>query len=162
QDFRRLADEMRFYSAIPDPAGEQAAPFFDRDGAQGKGEQALAVVREWGPTLDGLVLEDERPAVKNGLYDLLLLMAQARGRRATDAETGGKILALLDQARTLRQPTASHHRLSAQAYRLKGEKEKAEQEQARAKDPNTPLIALDHFLLGMSYQAAAERPADAP
>src|SRR5262249_37833098 len=93
------------------------------------------------------------------LYDLLLLMAQTRARRAAAAAAARDMLALLDRAALLGKPSASYHRLRAQGHRLLGEKEKADQEQRRADDPKAPTTALDHYLLGMQYQAEAARPA---
>ena len=57
-------------------------------------------------------------------------------------------------------PSASFHRLRAQAHRLLGEKEKADAAQARADDPKAPATALDHFLAGMALQAEATRTAE--
>jgi tetratricopeptide (TPR) repeat protein/tRNA A-37 threonylcarbamoyl transferase component Bud32 len=161
REFRRLADEMRFYAAIPDPAGEQPPPLVDLESGEAKGRAALALLTEWGPDLAGLPLDGERAGLKAELYELLLLMAQTRGRRGADRATGRDMLALLERAAPLRSPTASYHRLSAQAYRLLGDEKKAGREQRLAADPKTPSTALDHFLVGMSLQMEATRPADA-
>src|SRR5262249_30819346 len=75
-EFRRLADEMRFYAAVPDPAGDQAPPFYDLENGERKGRDALAIVTDWGPALADLPLAEEQDPVKSELYDLLLLMAQ--------------------------------------------------------------------------------------
>src|SRR5439155_6732617 len=115
--FRRLADEMRVYAAVPDPAGDQAPPFYDLENGERKGREALALVTDWGPALADLPLVEEQGPVKSELYDLLLLMAQTRGRRAADA-AARDMLALLDRAALLRMPSASYHRLRAQGHRL--------------------------------------------
>src|SRR5262249_1977562 len=130
------------------------------ENGESKGRAALEVVKDWGPELAELPLVEQRDAVKSELYDLLLLMAQIRGRRASNATAGRDMMALLDRAAPLRTSSASYHRLRAQGHQLLGEKEKAVQEQRRADDPRTPSTALDHYLLGMQYQLDAVRPAD--
>ncbi len=161
QKFRRLGDELRFYAAIPDPAGEQAPAFYDQENGESKGRDALKLIEDWGLKLDGLPLADKRDDLRGELYDLLLLMAQMRGRRATDVVAGREMLALLDRAATLRPVSASYHRLCSRGHELVGEKEKAAQAKRLADDPKTPATALDHFLLGLAYQQEATRPADA-
>jgi len=171
KDFRRLADEMRFYAAIPDPVAEQAPPFYDLESGEGKGRQALALARDWGLDLASLPLNEERSAVKRELYDLLLLLAQLRSRRADSLSAGGKVeeraeagrevLALLDQTTPLQSSTVGYHRLKSKAYQLVGEADKSKQEQDLAEHPTTPPTSLDYFLQGMAYQAEANRPADA-
>lgn len=161
QTFRQFADEMRFFAAIPDPATEGAPPFVDQDNALSRGRAALNLADAWGENLDNFPLPDVRDRLKGELYDLLLLMAQTQGRRATDAAAARNVFKLLEQTRALHEPTAGYHRLAAQSYRLMGEKDKADHHQTLADDPKTPTTALDHFLLGMNYQADATRPADA-
>jgi serine/threonine protein kinase/Flp pilus assembly protein TadD len=155
--FHRLADETRFYAAIPAPAGEQAPAFHDMENAESRGREALALVADWGPSLDGLPLEQERPAVRDDMADLLLLLAQTRARRAADANGARAVLALLKQAAPLRPASASNYRLSAQAFRLLGDKKRADEDQRRADSSKTPRTAADHFLLGMAYQNEAAR-----
>jgi tetratricopeptide (TPR) repeat protein len=125
--------------------------------AEARGRQALALVGDWGARLEGLPLERERDALRNDVADLLLLLAQTRARQARDAEGGKAVLALLGQAADLRAPSASHYRLRAQANRLVGEKKQADEDQRRAEGPKTPRRAVDHYLLGMSFQAEADR-----
>jgi tetratricopeptide (TPR) repeat protein/tRNA A-37 threonylcarbamoyl transferase component Bud32 len=160
-DFRRLADEMRFSSAIPDPAGEQAPPLVDVEAGESKGRAAVALVEDWGPTLDRLPLAEQQPVIRSELYDLLLLMAQTRARLAAGPDAGKDMLGLLDRAAALREPTASYHRLRSVGYQFLGEKEKSTEEQRRANDPKTPVTALDHFLLGEQYRVESQRPPDA-
>jgi tetratricopeptide (TPR) repeat protein/tRNA A-37 threonylcarbamoyl transferase component Bud32 len=162
-EFRRLGDQMRFYAASPDPFGEQAQAFYDLESGEGRGRAALALVKDWGPTLENLPLVDERAPVKKELYDLILLMAQVRRRRASasDAAAGRDMVALLDQARPLQPLSVGYHRLRGDGYRLLGEKEKAAEEQRLAEARGTPTTAQDHYLQGVQLQAEATRPADA-
>src|SRR5207244_10036142 len=68
--FRQLADEMRFYAAVPDPAGDQAPPFYDLENGERKGREALALVTDWGPALADLPLVEGQGPVKSELDDL--------------------------------------------------------------------------------------------
>src|SRR5262249_4218853 len=115
---RRLADEMRFYAAMPEPAGDRAPAFYDQESAEGKGRAALKVAQAWGPTLNDLPLVEDRPTLKRELYDLLLLMAQVRGRRATDAASAKDMLVFLDQAATMKEPSSGYHQLRARYHQL--------------------------------------------
>jgi tetratricopeptide (TPR) repeat protein len=95
------------------------------------------------------------------LYDLLLLLAHAAGRRAdapgaAGAPVGQDMLALLDRAEPLRQPTTGYHRLRGAAYRLAGDPDRAAAEERRAADPNTPVRAVDHFLAAESLRTGRD------
>ena len=142
--FRRLADEAQHYAAFQDPGAENV-PYFDLKQGEAKAQAALALVQPWGPRLEELPLAEERAPLRTELYDLLLLTAQTKSRRAQPG-TAQEILALLDQAASLREPTVSHYRLRADAYRLAGDKDRADAAQRKAEDADTPAIALDHFL----------------
>jgi serine/threonine protein kinase/Tfp pilus assembly protein PilF len=161
RDFRRLADEAHFHSAIPDPAEDEAPPLVDLESGVSKGRAALALVQEWGPKLEEFPLADQRTVVKNEVYDLLLVLAQMRARRNPGPETGKEVLALLDRAQPLHEPTASYHRLLALSLEQLGDREKAAVERKKADDPKTPVTALDHFLLGEQYRVESQRPPDA-
>jgi tetratricopeptide (TPR) repeat protein/predicted Ser/Thr protein kinase len=158
-EFRRLADEARFYAAHADPAGENA-PFFDLRKGDATGQAALAVTAAWGPRLEQFPLASERDPLKGELYDLLLLLAQVKTRQGDDAATARNVLALLDRAAPLRDLTQGYHRLRHAALQGLGEPEKAAVEKGVADDPKTPAAALDHFLLGEQRRAEAIRPSD--
>jgi len=155
-EFRRLADEARFLAANADPVGENA-PFFDPKKGEAAGGQALAIAAPWGPTLEQFPLTSDRGALKEELYDLLLLMAQVKGRSTEDAAAAKDVLALLDRAAELRQPTQGYHRLRHTSLERIGDKDAAAEER-RAGDPKTPATALDHFLAAEQLRAAAVRP----
>lgn len=155
--FRRLADETRFYAAIPDPIGEQAPAFRDVEGADARGRQALALVADWGPDLAGLPLPEERAALRDEAAGLMLLLAQAQARRATDHAGARDVLALLKRSEGLRAPSASWYGLRARAHRLLGEVGKAAEDQRKADDPKTTRTAEDHYLQGVAFQAESNR-----
>jgi tetratricopeptide (TPR) repeat protein len=153
--FRRQADEARFYLASLDPVGE-SAPCFDVDKGEASARAALAITEPWGPDLKRLVLTDAQPALRQELYDLLLLLCQALGRQGNRA--ADEMNAFLELAALLREPSRGYYRLRAQASRLAGNASKAEEAQRQANDPKTPTTAFDHYLLGDQYRAESVSP----
>lgn len=150
-EFRRLAEETRFFAANADPA-EENAPFFDLKKGEARGAAALAVAESWGPKLEQLPLADDvRDALKQEQYDLLLLLAQVKNRRGEAKEA----LALLDRAAGLAPPTRGLHRLRGESYRLLDDAGRAAAGQRLAQDAKTPTRALDHFLAGEGHRAEA-------
>jgi tetratricopeptide (TPR) repeat protein len=160
KDFRRLAEEMQFYAATTDSMSEHT-PYFDPRKGDETGQAALAVLAKWGPGLEELPLPEEQDRARQELYDLLLLMAQVKSAPATDPAAAHEMLALLDRAAGLHEPSRSYYRLQAQAHRTLGEAEKAAEEQGRADDARTPASALDHFLLGERYRQETVKEASA-
>jgi serine/threonine protein kinase/lipoprotein NlpI len=158
--FRGLADEAQHYAAFQDPGAEHV-PYFDLEKGEEKALAALALVGPWGPHLEGLPLEEERTPLRAEVYDLLLLTARTKSRRAQPG-TPQEMLALLDRAAALREPTVSCYRLRADAYRLAGDKDKADAAQRQADDPATPAIALDHFLAAEQARTEHTRQAAEP
>ena len=161
KQFRLMADQMWFYAASTDPVAERV-PYYDLRRGVAAGQAALALARAWGPGLERLPLPEERAPLKEELYDLLLLMVQARSRDCDGPEAARELLALLDEARSLHEPSRSDHRLRALCYRLLGDSSKAVEEQRRADDPHTLATALDHFLLGENDRREAITPRAAP
>jgi tetratricopeptide (TPR) repeat protein len=147
QRFRRKAEEATMYCAFQDP-GTDFIPYIDLGKAEEAGRAALASLAPYAPDLGKLPLEGERPAVKAELYDLLVLLAQTKGRRAAGPEAVRGMTELLDRAAVLRAPTTSHHLVRAEGWRLLGDKGKAAAEEARARAAKAPPGALDHFLSG--------------
>jgi tetratricopeptide (TPR) repeat protein len=160
KDFRRLAEEAQFYAATTDSMSEHT-PYFDPGKGDETGRAALAVLDRWGPALEDLPLPEEQDRARQELYDLLLLMAQVKSARATDPAAAREMVALLDRAAGLHEPSRSYYRLEAQAHRALGEAEKAAEEQRRADDAQTPATALDHFLLGERYRQETVKEASA-
>jgi tetratricopeptide (TPR) repeat protein len=160
KDFRRLAEEMQFYAATTDSMSEHT-PYFDPKKGDETGRAALAVLDRWGPALEDLPLPEEQDRARQELHDLLLLMAQVKSAQATDPAAAREMLALLDRANALHEPSRSSYRLEAQAHRTLGEAAKADEEQRRADDPQTPATALDHFLLGERYRQETVKEASA-
>ena len=151
-EFRRLSDEAHFFAAstLPD---DRRAPYYDVREAESKAQDALAKVERWGDDLGGLPLAGERNTLTNELYDLLLLLAQARIQQGpTTRETAEKASLLLGRARGLRPATRIYHRLRSTCAELLGDQQMAEEEQQRADDPRTPAMALDYFLSGESLR----------
>jgi tetratricopeptide (TPR) repeat protein len=159
QAFRRLADETRFYAASTNPIAERA-PYYDGPRAEAAGQQALAIARGWGPGLEGLPLAEERGPMREELYDLLLLLVQAKSRHVRGPKAAQEMLAFLDQARALGAPSRSYYRLRSECYGLLGKDQEAAEERRRAGALETPATALDHFLLGEDYRTQAARLPD--
>ena len=149
--FRDLFEQTRYYLASMSPASEGFAEF-EYDKGEGTGKLALEIAGQWGGRLDELPLEYERGVVAKEIYDLLLLLADAKGRRpgATDVQD---MEGLLERAKSLREPTRGFFRLRSKAARLAGDVEKSTRELAGADDPKTPVTALDYYLLGEQYRA---------
>src|SRR5262249_8774258 len=139
-----------------DPGAEHV-PYYDREKGESKARAALDALRPWGPGLEELPLENERPAVRKELYDLLLLLAQTRARHAAGADEARGVVPLLDPAAGLREPTRWTYRLRADAYRLQGDADRAAAAEHRAGDPATPAVALDHFLAGERHRTEHAR-----
>jgi serine/threonine protein kinase/tetratricopeptide (TPR) repeat protein len=144
--FARLADDAQRLFALQQPGRDQLVGTGAEE-AERKAAEAVTQLRGWGPTLADFPLAEKRDALKQQLYEVLLLQAETKSRRGTRAEAAKDTLALLDQAAALRTPTAAHHQLRADCYRLLGDKAEAEAAR-RATDPQTPWLALDHFLAG--------------
>jgi serine/threonine protein kinase/Flp pilus assembly protein TadD len=141
--FQKLAEEARFFAANADPVAERA-PFFDPERGLALARKALDVAEGWGPKLTNFPLDAEREPLKNDLADLLLLMAQVRGRQPEPAGSAKERLALLDRAAELRPPTAGYHQLRADALRAQDKGAEADKEKALAAKAVT--TAMDHFL----------------
>jgi len=60
KEFRRLADELRFYAATPDAGGERAPPLVDLESGEARGRAALKVASAWGTDLGQLPLAAAR------------------------------------------------------------------------------------------------------
>ena len=110
QEFYQLADEMFFESIGQDAPGE-AIPYYDLAKGETLGQQALAIASHWGPALEQFPLEDQRPKLKNDVYDVLLLQAQIQLADATPEERDS-IRDLLYKAKLLREPTRRHYELA--------------------------------------------------
>lgn len=161
KEFRRLAEELHFYAASTNSIAERA-PYFDPQKGAAAGEKALALARTWGAGLKQLPLSEEQAALQQELYDLLLLLVQAKSQNAHDPKVGAEMLALLDQAGKLSIPSRSYYRLRSAHFGLLGKGPEAAAEQRRAGAPDTPITALDHFLLGEDYRTRAAAQADSP
>ncbi len=159
REFRRLADEARFFAASTDPVAEHA-PYFDAHEGENKVRAAIARTENWGPTVDGLPLPDERDALRKDLYNLLLLLAQARMQNDTEPEAGRETLALLTAAGRLGPPSRSYYRLRARAQQRLGDHEQAVADRQLAEQAATPTTSLDHFLLAEQHRRESARPAD--
>ena len=155
KEFRRLADEARFFAATTDPVSEHA-PYFDpREGEQ-KARAALALGDQWvkGSQII-LPLPEEQEALKKELYDLHLILAQTLNQRRADKSAARETLALLQEAASLAPPSRGYYRLSAWANGLLGDDKQAAQDNRQTDDPATPAGSLDHFLQGEQYRTAS-------
>jgi tetratricopeptide (TPR) repeat protein/tRNA A-37 threonylcarbamoyl transferase component Bud32 len=147
KEFRHLADEANFFAATTNPASEHA-PYFDPQKGAVMSRAALALARPWGPELESLPLPEERTAVKNELYDLLILTASETLRAEPGHAGATQALATLDRAVRMSGSSVSDSRLRARAYEHLGDETRAAEMRRRADDPKTPRTALDLFLLG--------------
>jgi tetratricopeptide (TPR) repeat protein len=160
--FRTLSDEAAMYSAFQDP-GSDYVPYYDLEKGENVARTALFLLLTWGTDLSGLALEDKRAEAREEVYELVLLTAYTTARRAAAGpEAARAVLALLDLAAEVRPPTASCHRLRAEAYRLLRDADRADAEQRRADDPKTPAAAVDYFLAGERFRTAHARQGKAP
>ena len=159
KEFRRLAEEARFYAATTDAVTENS-PYFDPRAGETRARAALAIAGKWGPKLEKLPLTEEEAAVKNELYDLLLLAAQVKSQQSTEPQTAQEALTLLADAGRYRDPTRGYYRLRARVQSQLADKAKADEDQRRAEDAQTPTTALDHFLDGEQYRKDASVPAE--
>jgi tetratricopeptide (TPR) repeat protein/tRNA A-37 threonylcarbamoyl transferase component Bud32 len=104
------------------------------------------------PDLGGYTLA-EQDDVKEGLFELLLIRAEAVARSApaeTNAQRGARArqaLATLDRAAPLSADSSILHRRRARYLRQRGQTDEAESEQRRA-EALTPRSALGWFLYG--------------
>jgi len=147
REFRRLADEATFYAATTEPVSEHA-PYYDPRKGQATAADAAALAARWGPSLEDLPLPAERAALKTRLHDLTVLAAALESRREPGPDGARVVLATLDRADRLADPTAGVYRLRASAYERLGDRGKADAQRAAADDPRTPTTAQDHFLAG--------------
>lgn len=149
---------MQFYAASSDPAAERA-PYYDLQRGLRAGRQALQTAKTWGPELRRLVLSEQNTGLKEELkaelYELHLVMVQARLQTDDVADDAEALLKLLDRAATFAKPTRSFYRLRAECADRLGQDQRATEDRRRAKDPRTPTTALDHFLLGEHYRTNA-------
>jgi len=159
--FRRLADEAQHYAAFQDP-GSEHVPYFDLEKGENKAMAALALVQPWGPWLEELPLAEERAPLRAEIYDLLLLTARTKSRRAGQPATVREMFTLLDRAAAVREPTVSYYHLRADAYRLGGDKVSAAADRRKAEDAGTPAIAIDHFLAAEEARTEHVRQASGP
>ena len=95
KEFRRLAEEARFFAATTDAVTENS-PYFDPRAGETRAKAALAIAGKWGPQLEKLPLTEEEAAVKNELYDLLLLAAQVKSQQAAEPESAREVTSPVD------------------------------------------------------------------
>src|SRR5262249_42943345 len=89
--FRPLAAETHRLFALQEPGAEQLVSA-GAERTERKAEQAVARLKDWGPDLAELPLAAERPALKQQLYEVLLLLAETKTRRGTRRESAREAL----------------------------------------------------------------------
>jgi hypothetical protein len=104
--FRALAEEVQRLFALQDPLAERLSAS-QAENTERKAEQAVAVLRSWGPALADFPLPEQLPALKEQLYEVLLVQAETKSRRGTSRGGAKGTLALLDTAAGLRPPPRS-------------------------------------------------------
>ena len=144
--FRKALEEARFYAASADPVAEHA-PMLDTANAETKAKEAFAIAEAWGPNLEEMPLEDQRPTLKKDLYDLLLEVAQLKSRDSSE-EAAKNVQAILARAAALQEPTQSYYRLRARSFDVLKKPDEAAADQKRASDSRTPTTSMDHYLAG--------------
>ncbi len=156
--FHRLEDELLFYAAGTEPV-PQRTPYYDPRKAEEAGRAALLLADGWGSSLDKLPLPEERPALRQELGQVILMLVQARTQQGPQPAAAGELLGLLDRAEPLTGPSRTCHHLRGDCYRLQGDAAKeAESRKAEASDPSG--TALDCFLQGERHRTEAARLPD--
>jgi tetratricopeptide (TPR) repeat protein len=150
--FRLLAAEAHRLFALQQPSSEQFVST-RAERTERKAVEAVKRLRPWGPDLAELPLQAERPALKQQLYEVLLILAETRTHRGKRREAARDVLALLDQAAALRPASAAHLCLQADCYLLLGEQPKAKEARQRAADPKMPVLAFDHYFAAERLRA---------
>jgi tetratricopeptide (TPR) repeat protein/tRNA A-37 threonylcarbamoyl transferase component Bud32 len=151
QTFERLTDEARFYAASSDPMAEHA-PYFDPAKARVVSQQAMAAASGWGATLDRLPFPEQRAALREEMYELILLIVQDACHSPGNL-AGAGVPALLDHARELMpQPSREYYALDAEYLRLVHDADRAAQQENLANDSSTPSTAFDSFLKGEEFR----------
>jgi hypothetical protein len=150
QAFRSLMEEARYYAASADPVAENV-PALDAGKVEVKAKAALAIAEAWGPKLDKMPLEDQRPALKKDLYDLLLEVAQLKSRNA-GMEQVKEVQALLERAASFQTPTQSYYRLRARTHAALGQEALAAADRKQEADPQTATSAMDYYLIGEQHR----------
>ncbi len=153
KSFRARLEEARFFAASANPVGE-AMLGLDAGQAETAAAEALKIADTWGPELDKMPLENERPALKNDLYDLLLELAQLKSRRDAKATHS-----LLDRAASLQTPSRSYYRIRANYWQHEKDDARAQVDLERARNPETPASAMDFYLLGEASRVESLRQA---
>jgi tetratricopeptide (TPR) repeat protein/tRNA A-37 threonylcarbamoyl transferase component Bud32 len=117
-EFRDLADNLYYQAAPVEAVDDKQNPYYDPERAQATGKRLLDLIDGWRDGVDGLPLPpEERAAVKEELYAVLLLLAQVQ------PSEGQKLLA---RAATLQgsagglHDAALDHFLNGEKHRLKG------------------------------------------
>jgi serine/threonine protein kinase/tetratricopeptide (TPR) repeat protein len=106
--------------------------------------------------LDDSLSSSDKENIKDGYYELLLILAGAATRQDPPQPDEG--LRLLDQANLLGQrPTRAYHLCRADCLRQLKDVEKA-QEEERLAAAQPPVTALDFFLLGVQEQVQGKLP----
>jgi tetratricopeptide (TPR) repeat protein len=146
-EFRRLADEARFFAASTDPVAEHA-PYYAPGRALAAGHAALTIAAAWSAGGERLPRDAERPALQSELYELLLVLAGAQEQADREAKRPPQALLLLDRAAAIRGGSRGYHQLRSRCLARLGRTAESQQEAMRAEDPRIALSALDHFLLG--------------
>jgi hypothetical protein len=157
--FRSYADELHFYATSADRTAEQRAPYYDLKKGEVAGQAALTIARSWGTTLEHLSLPEGEASPKEELYELLLLLAQAKSWHASEPGAVQEMHKLLEQARMLREPSQSYYRLHAAYCRLQVKDAEAAVAHQQAEGLHARPAALDHFLRGEEYRTQAANQA---
>ncbi|HEV8176185.1 MAG TPA: serine/threonine-protein kinase, partial [Gemmatimonadales bacterium] len=138
ETFTKVAEEARYFAANADDDTASALSTEPAKAAT-KIEEALALADRWGPELLEMPLEEERPRLRQDIYDLLLELAQLKSRPASKDEVRA-VKTILDRAATLGNPTRGFYRLRAQTLETLGQGS-ADDDRKRAEDPDTPTTA---------------------
>jgi len=94
-EFRRLADEARFYAATTDPISEHA-PYFDPRRGEATAVSALRLAGRWGTDWERLPLEEDRDSLRQVFDELRALTAQRDQKKAEASEQPKRALTALD------------------------------------------------------------------
>lgn len=155
--FRQLNDSARYALASTNPVSE-SQPYFDTEQGQQDAQAALKLSQAWGAAQERLSLDAERPAVRQDLYELMLLLVQSRETTARGESDYRELLDLLQQAAQLQSPSRGLYELEAELQSKLGRASEAERARGLADDPQTRLTAVDHFVRGEQHRLRSAQP----
>jgi tetratricopeptide (TPR) repeat protein len=157
REFLRLADEASFYAATTDQVMENAHYSDPRKGEETT-KAALALASKWGPQLEGLPLENERPKAARELAELTRLADHLKTLPDTPSQpTRQTRSAGNDRSRHGFQATGARGVFRRVSYESTSPPDGAAQGNDPSHQARPAMTALDHYFRGESYREQGRR-----